>query len=68
MADFIRILEKKQEVWLEMMVTLVSPQQYYNPTQRLSPYKLLQPTQLEVFSYFQSQQCMPQLQLPWQPS
>lgn len=30
-ADFIRALEEKQEVWHEMITTSTGPLQYYNP-------------------------------------
>ncbi len=38
-ANFIRALEKKQEVWHEMMTTPVILQQYHNPFHRMSPFR-----------------------------
>ena len=66
-ADFICTLEKKQEVWYEMMTT-AGTQQYYNPTQRPSPYKAPLLSQAKTFSRYQSQYWGPVSQQPWQPS
>ncbi len=67
-ADFIRALEEKQEVWHEMMTTPTTSHRYYNPTRRPlpSPYRLPLPSQSKVFSRYQSQQRVPQAQLSWQ--
>ena len=67
-SDFIRALEKKQEVWHEMMTTSTAPHKYYNPAQRLSPspYKPSLPSQSKVFLRYQSQQHISQAHLPWQ--
>ena len=64
-ADFIRALEEKQEVWHEMMTTPATPQRYYNPVQRLSPFRPPLSTQSEAFSRFQTQQRFPPSQQPW---
>lgn len=50
-----------------MMTAPAVPQRYYNPARRLSPspYRLSLPSQSEVFSRYQSQQCVPQAHLPW---
>ena len=66
-ADFIRTLEKKQEVWHEMM-TAPGPQRYYNPTRRPSPYRPPLPSQAEAFSCYQSQYRGPISQQPWRHS
>ena len=60
-SDFIFTLEKKQEVWHKMMTTPVTFYRYYNSSQRPSPspYRLLFPSQSEVFSTYQSQQRVP---------
>lgn len=50
--DFICALEEKQKVWYEMMITPAGPQQYYNPAQRPSPYRLPMSSQHKVFSCF----------------
>ena len=66
-ADFIRTLEEKQEVWHEMMATSAGPR-YYNPSRRLSPYRLPLPSQSEAFSRYQAQYQIPQSQQHWRPS
>lgn len=67
-SDFIRVLEKKQNVWPKMMTAPTAPHKYYNPAQRLSlfPYRTSLPSQSKAFLYYQSQQCLPQALLPWQ--
>lgn len=67
-ADFICVLEEKQEVWYKMMTILIKLQKYYNPVQKLSPYRPLLPSQSKAFSYYQSQHQVPQSQQPWWPS
>lgn len=66
-SDFIHTFEDKQKVWHKIMTTLVTSHKYYNSAQRPSPflYKLPFPSQSKVFSYYQSQQCIFQAQLPW---
>lgn len=64
-ADFICVLEEKEEVWHEMMTTPSGPPRYYNLAQRTSPYRISLPSQSEVFSRYQSQQRTPQSQQPW---
>ena len=64
-ADFICTFEEKQEIWHEMMTASSALQWYYSPAQRLSPYRLFLPNQSESFTCFQSQQRVPQPQLPW---
>lgn len=64
-ADFICVFEEKQEVWHKMITIPAGPQQYYNSIRRLSLYRLLLPSQSEVFSCYQSQHWVPQLQQPW---
>ena len=58
-TNFIRALEKKQEVWHEMMTTPSGPPRYYNSTRRISPYRIPLPSQSEVFSRYQSKQRIP---------
>ena len=66
-ADFICALEEKQEVWYEMMTTPATFHRYYNLARRPSPspYRLLLPSQSELFSRYQSQHRVPQAQLSW---
>lgn len=67
-ANFIHVLEEKQEVWHKMMTTPTTSYRYYNLAWRPSPssYRLPFLSQSKVFSCYQSQQCVPQAQLPWQ--
>lgn len=65
-VDFIRMLEKKQEIRHKMMTILAGPQRYCNLSQRSSSYKILLPSQSEVFSCFQSQYHISLSQQPWQ--
>ena len=79
-ADLIHALEKKKEVWHEMMTAPAGPQQYYNSGQRFSSYRPPLPSQSEVFSHYQAQypskafSCYqvqyrgPVLQQTWRPS
>lgn len=53
-ADFIRILEEKQEVWHEMMTMMTTSSQYHDSLCRLPPFRpsLLRPplsSQSEAF-------------------
>ena len=61
-ADFICALKEKKKVWHKMMIAPPKPQRYYNPAQRLSPYRLPLPDQSEAISCYQSQHCISQLQ------
>ncbi len=54
-ADFIRMLEEKQEVWHEMMTTPATPQRYYNPVRRLSPFRPPLLSQSKAFAQYQDQ-------------
>ena len=70
-ADFIRALEKKQEVWHEMMSVPTVSSWYHNnfcwaSTFSSSPSWPPFPSQYEAFLRYQSQQCIPQAQLSWQ--
>lgn len=65
-ADFTHALEKKQEVWHEMM-TISTRSRYYNPAWRPSTYRLHLPSQADVFFRYQSQHQVPQSQQPWRP-
>lgn len=67
-ADLICILEKKQEVWHEIMTTPIRPQRYYSLVQKPSFYRLPLPSQSEAFSCYQSQHRISQLQQSWQLS
>lgn len=67
-ADFICTLEKKQEVWHEMITTPASPQRYYNPARRSSLYRPPLPSQYKAFSRYQSQYWGPMSQQPWRHS
>lgn len=72
-ADFICMLEEKQEVWHEIMATTIGLKstiglRYYNPLRRLSPHRLPLLSQSGAFSCYQAQYWVPQLQQPWQPS
>lgn len=67
-ANFIFVLEKKQEMWHKIMTTPTTSHRYYNPAWRLStsPYRLFLLSQSKVFFRYQSQQRISQAQLPWQ--
>ena len=54
-ANFIRTLEKKQEVWHKMMITPAMPQWYYNPVRKLSPFRPLFLSQSKAFAQYQDQ-------------
>ena len=66
-ADFIHTLEEKQEFWHEMMATSAGPR-YYNPSRRLSSYRLPLPSQSKPFLRYQAQYRVPHSQQPWRPS
>ena len=54
-ADFIYVLEEKQEVWHEIMTTPAGLEWYHTLAQRPSPYRLPLPSQSEAFSHYQSE-------------
>ena len=54
-ADFICMLEKRQEIWHEMMTTPATPQQYYNPIRRLLPFTPSLLSQSNSFGRYQEQ-------------
>ena len=62
-SDFIHASNKKQKVWQEIITTLETPYQYYNPAQRLSLFRPPFLSQSKPFLCFQTQQCIPPFQL-----